>query len=228
MGLFIFSPFLFIGVVGAAFSLLRGPRTEGLVILAITAGMVCFLASLPNWHAGWCVGPRYISVVAPFLTAGVAYQWRRLARVSALSALTTGLVLPSVVLNVVSGAVYPHYPEAFDNPVFDLTFPLLGDRYVPYSLGWLVGLPGLWSLLPLAVLVSSALAPGLAGEDRRPNAWLAHATIAIFVGALFLFPLSLYRHTPRAAEAQATALVRSTWEPTPASPQPMPSTRRAR
>ena len=218
MGLFIFSPFLLIGVAGAAFSLLRGPRTEGLVILAITAGMVCFLATLPNWHAGWCVGLRYISVVAPFLTAGVAYQWRRLARVSALSALTAGLVLPSVVLNVVSGAVYPHYPEAFDNPVFDLTFPLLGDRYVPYSLGWLVGLPGLWSLLPLAALVSSALAPGLAGEDKRPNAWRVHATLAIFVGALFLLPLSLYGHKPRPAEAQATALVRSTWEPAPKLP----------
>jgi hypothetical protein len=215
LGLFAFSPFLLVGLAGAATLLVRGERLEGATILLVLAGMVAFLSSLPSWHAGWCVGPRYISVVAPFLCAGIAYAWRRTRRVFLLSALTAGLVIPSVLLNVVSGAVYPHYPEAFNNPVFDLTLPLLGDGFVPYSLGWLLRLPGLWSLAPLAMLVLAALAPGVAGEQTRPRGWLAHAGLAVLVAAAFLLPLSRYGRAPRADEAHATALVRSTWAPPP-------------
>ncbi len=219
MGLFIFSPYLLVGVVGAGLALARGNRLAGATILAITIGMVCFIAALPNWHAGWCVGPRYISVVAPFLTAGIAYAWRTTRHRFALSALAAGLVIPSVVLNVVSGAVYPHYPEAFDNPVFDLAFPLIGDGYAPYSLGWLVGLPGLWSLAPLAVFVLVALARAVAGDDPRPSRWLAHVGLAVAIAVLFLLPLSRYGRTPRPAETEATAFVRANWEPSPTAPR---------
>ena len=215
LGLFVFSPFLLVGLVGAIAQAARGDRLEGAAILAVTAGMVLFVATLPNWHPGWCVGPRYISVVAPFLTTGIAYAWRSTRWRFGLSLLTAGLVIPSVVLNVVSGAVYPHYPEAFDNPVFDLTIPLLRDGYVPYSLGWWLGMRGLMSLLPLAVIVVSAIAPGVAGEDRRLRRWPIHACLALAIGALFLVPLSRYGRAPRAAEAHDTELVRSTWEPPP-------------
>ena len=214
-GLFVFSPFLLVGVAGAVMTYRRGQRLEGLTILGVAAAMVCFLATLPNWHAGWCVGPRYISVVAPFLAAGIAFMWRTTSERFALSALTAGLVIPSVFLNVVSGALYPHYPEAFDNPVFDLTLPLLRDGFVPYSLGWWLGLPGLWSMLPLAAIVLGALAPGVSGDDARPRRWLAHVALALGVAAIVLVPLSLYGRTSRADEARATALVRGTWEPKP-------------
>jgi len=218
IGLFIFSPFLLVGLVAAA-ALVRGDdRLEAATILGVTAGMVCFLSALPNWHPGWCVGPRYISVVAPFLTAAVALAWRRTRHRVALSVVTAGLIIPSVFLNVLSGAIYPHYPEAFDNPVFDLTLPLLGAGYVPYSVGWLLGLPGRWSLLPLGALVLGAVTPAIAGEDLRPRRWLAHAGAAVLIGASFLLPLSLYGRKPRVDEARATALVRSTWEPARPAP----------
>jgi hypothetical protein len=215
LGLFVFSPFLLVGLAGAVAQAARGDRLEGATILGVTAIMVCFVATLPNWHPGWCVGPRYISVVAPFLTTGIAYAWRRTERRLWLSLLTAGLLIPSVFFNVVSGAVYPHYPEAFDNPIFDLTIPLLRDGYVPYSLGWLLGMRGLWSLLPLAAIVASAIAPGIAGEDLRPRRWVLHAGLAVVIGALYLLPLSLYGNAPRIAEEHDTELVRSTWEPPP-------------
>jgi hypothetical protein len=216
LGLFVFSPFLLVGVVAAAWLVARAHRAEGLTILAVTALMVFFLAGVPNWHAGWCVGPRYIAVVAPFLAGGLALAWRAFPASIPLSPVVAGLVLPAVLLNVVSGAVYPHYPEIFDNPVFDLTFPLLDAGYQPYSLGWLLGLRGCWSLLPLAVFVLGALAPGLAGPDPAPRRWVAHVGGALVVAALFLLPLSGYGRRPRPAEAPSTALVRSTWEPPPA------------
>jgi hypothetical protein len=215
MGLFIFSPYLLLGVVGAFVALVHEERLAGAVVLAVSVGLVCFLATLPNWHAGWCVGPRYISAVAPFLTAGLAYSWRATRRRFLLSALVAGLVVPSVVLNVVSGAVYPHYPEVFDNPVFDLTFPLIRDGYVPYSLGWLLGLPRAWSLLPLALFVLVALGFALAGEDARPRRRLAHAALALVFAAAFLVPLSRYGRKPSPTEDASAAFVRAAWEPPP-------------
>jgi hypothetical protein len=201
--------------VGAFVALVHEERLAGAVVLAVSVGLVCFLATLPNWHAGWCVGPRYISAVAPFLTAGLAYSWRATRRRFLLSALVAGLVVPSVVLNVVSGAVYPHYPEVFDNPVFDLTFPLIRDGYVPYSLGWLLGLPRAWSLLPLALFVLVALGFALAGEDARPRRRLAHAALALVFAAAFLVPLSRYGRKPSPTEDASAAFVRAAWEPPP-------------
>ncbi len=225
LGLFVFSPFLAVGlfgsiallVSGGASARLRGAddRQEAAVIIAITAVMILFLAGVPNWRSGWCVGPRYIVVVAPFLAAGIAHYWRGTRRTFALSAITGGLVIPAVVLNVLSGAVYPHYPEPFDNPVFDLTLPLLDAGYVPYSLGWWLGLPGLWSLAPLALAVALALAIALHGPDLRPRRWALHGALALAIACTFLLPLSRYGRAPNPGEARAAAFVRSTWEPRP-------------
>jgi hypothetical protein len=213
LGLFVFSPFLLVGVAGTIYGIVKGPRLESATILGLTICMVCFLAGVPNWRAGWCVGPRYIASVTPFLAASIALAWNRLRSQFVLSAVVVGLILPSVLLNVVSGAVYPHYPEQFDNPIFDLTLPLLSAGYVPFSLGWLLRLPGLWSLAPLAIAVLGALSfcvIATAISSRRP---LAHACVAVTIAALFLFPLSRYGRSPSPAEARATVLVRSTWDP---------------
>jgi hypothetical protein len=221
LGLFAFSPFLLVGLASAVVLLARrtSGKMEAGVILAITVLMVGFLAGVPAWHSGWCVGPRYIAVVAPFLAAGIAYLWRSTRHVFALSAITAGLVIPSVLLNVISGAVYPHYPEQFDNPVFDLTIPLLGAGYAPYSLGWLLGLPGRWSLAPLAGATIVAVAIAVAGESARPRRWLAHVALAVCIAAALLVPLCRYGRRPSSAESSAAAFVRSTWEPPPRAHQ---------
>jgi hypothetical protein len=128
-------------------------------------------------------------------------------------------VFPSVLLNVVSGAVYPHYPEVFDNPVFDLTFPLLGEGYAPYGLGWLLGLRGALALAPLGAVVLAAVSLGAGGDDARPRYWAAHVAAALVVAAAFLVPLSAYGRKPRAAEQGAASFVRATFEPKP-TPRP--------
>src|SRR4030095_7003535 len=102
---------------------------------AVCVLMFLFLAGMKNWRAGWCVGPRYIATVAPFLVGAIAVAWALGRGQLWASALVAGLTIPSVLLNVVSGAVYPHFPEQLDNPVFDLAFPLLGDGALPYNAG---------------------------------------------------------------------------------------------
>jgi hypothetical protein len=223
LGLFAFSPFLLVGLAGAIFLVSRSERAdgtaEGLTFSGVTLSMIGSLGVTRAWRAGWCVGPFYIAVVAPFLAAGIAHLWHALRgpRLRALSMITAGLVIPSVVLNVLSGAVYPHYPEPFDNPVFDLTLPLLADGHVPYSLGWLLGLPGLWSLAPLALALMLALAVGIGGDDQRPRQWATHAAAAVLIAMACLLPLSLYGRDARPVEAGASEMVRAAWEP-PAPP----------
>jgi hypothetical protein len=168
---------------------------------------------MSNWRAGWCVGPRYIATVAPFLLLPIIKAWPRLGGRWWAPALVLGLAIPSVVLNVVSGALYPHYPEQFDNPVFDLAFPLINAGYVPYGLGWLLHLRGLAAMAPLAIVVISALAIPAAEEDPRLWVWARQLALSIAVAAVFLLAVSAYGRKPRPVEAQATATVEELWDP---------------
>ncbi|HZL18224.1 MAG TPA: hypothetical protein VFG23_10800 [Polyangia bacterium] len=217
-GLFAFSPVLLVGLGGMIYLLLRGPRREAALVAAVCLCMFVFLAGMSNWRAGWCVGPRYIATVAPFLLLPLIELWPRLRAERWVVPAIVGLTIPSVLLNVVSGAVYPHYPEQFDSPVFDLAFPLLGAGYVPYGLGWLLGLPGPWAMAPLALVVLAALALVSSGDDPRPARAGAHLAIALGIAAAFLVPFSAYGRAPRADENRATANVRALWDP------PRPST----
>jgi hypothetical protein len=216
-GLFAFSPLLALGAACAFVLLAQRPRRDGVAIIAVCVAMFLFLSGMSNWRAGWCVGPRYVVTVAPFLIVAAAHVWRRGRGRSLLATLIAGLLIPSVVLNGISAVMYPHYPEQFNNPVFDLAFPLLGDGYVPYSVGWLLHLPGRWSLLPIALLVLAAVSLGVArlgeGDQRR---WMRQLGLCLLVAVAFLIPLGRYGRRPSAGEAQATALVRSYWEPPPA------------
>jgi hypothetical protein len=221
-GIFVFSPFLIVGLVGAFAVLATRDYLEAAVILAISAVMVFVLAGVPTWHPGWCVGPRYIAVVEPFLAVGVAYAWRHTRRVFAISVIIAGLVIPAVFLNVISGAIYPHYPEVYDNPVFDLTLPLVEAGFVPYSLGWWLGLRGSWSLMPLVLAVGTALAVAITGGHRQSRRWALHASLAVILAGVFLLPLCRYGQAPRAEEARSTAFIRATWEPLPVVPPVAP------
>jgi hypothetical protein len=219
-GLFAFSPVLIVGLGGAIFLVARGPRREAVLTLAITGSMFLFIAGMSNWRAGWCVGPRYIATVAPFLLLPLVQLWPRLSRHAAATAAIVGLAIPSVLLNVVSGALYPHYPEQYDNPVFDLAFPLVRAGFTPYGLGWSLGLRGIWAMAPLTLVVLSALALVAAGGDPRPRRAAAHLGLALGIAGLFLLPLSAYGRAPRVAETQATAIVRAMWDPPGGAPIP--------
>ena len=79
----------------------------------------------------------------------------------------------------------------------------------------LIGLRGLASLAPLFVAALLALSLGASGEDERPARWIEHTASAVLIAALVLLPLCLYGRRPSGAEDQATAIVRSVWEPPP-------------
>src|SRR4029450_10892349 len=89
----------------------RVARLEGATILLVFLSMILFAAGVPNWRAGWCVGPRYVAVVVPFLGWGIVLLPRMGYLARWVRPLLGGAVVASVVLCAVSAAVYPHYPE---------------------------------------------------------------------------------------------------------------------
>ena len=214
-GLFIFSPVLALGVIAALVAVARGARRDGTLVVAVGFCMLLFLGGMSNWRGGWCVGPRYITTVAPFMMFGLALAWPVIGARPWLSGIVTGAIVVSVLLNVVSGAVYPHYPEVFDNPVFDLTLPLLRQRYVPYGFGWWIGLRGLLALAPLALVVAGALALGARGDGARWPQRTLRVAVAALVAVVLLVPLSAYGRRPSPGEDQAAAFVKAIWEPPP-------------
>ncbi len=221
-GLFLFSPFLAVGLVLALAGIVRGRAREEAVVVAITAALVLFLAGMSNWRGGWCAGgPRYIAAVVPFLAWGIALGWTQIAAPRLpLAAAVAGLVLASVFLCALSGAFFPHFPLQFDNPVFDLVLPLVAKGYAPYGLGWALGLRGLASWLPLALALGAAVGLALAGLPRRPVA----LGVALLVAAAYLGPLSQVGRR-RFDEREATAYVKRVWEPGPLPGAPPPARR---
>jgi hypothetical protein len=215
-GLFAFSPVLALGVVAIVAVFVRGSRIErrdATLVATVSVVLFFFLAGMSHWRAGWCVGPRYITPIAPFLLLPLLKLWPHIGDRWWATALAVGLLIPSVVLNLISGALYPHYPEAYDNPVFDLAFPLIGEGHAPYGLGWLLHLPGRWALAPLAIVALAAVSLVAAGADPRPRRMAAHLGLSIAIAATFFLGLGAYGRKPQPAEAHADAVVRSAWEP---------------
>ena len=218
-GLFVFSPFLAVGLGVALWALIRRGSRPHAVVLLVTGVMAVFLAGMANWRGGWCAGgPRYIAAVVPLLVFSVALVWREVFAPRPLAAAAlSGLVVFSVVVCGLSGAIFPHFPLQFDNPIFDLVLPLLGAGYVPHSLGTALGLSGLPALLPLAVLFLVALAAVLV--PRAPG-WpgpVLGTVVPIAIAALLLVLLGASNRRPSRQEERARQAVIGMWEPRPAS-----------
>ncbi len=216
LGLFVFAPFLLLGVAGAVKAIREGARAEGIVILAVAVSMLAFQSGMSNWRGGWSVGPRYAVVVAPFLASGIGMLVPGQARLSGiLAALLGGLVGVSVFMCGLSGALFPHYPWAYDNPVFELVVPLVRRGYASYNAGQLAGLKGTLSLVPLALAACAAwlLAMG------NPSVSAKSSTMRTLAGSLlaggWLWTMSHYGNPDGAGQREATQMVESIWEPRP-------------
>jgi hypothetical protein len=202
-GLLVLMPWTLLVLVGVAAGWRRA-RAETLVCAAVVAVYVLFIGSLvPEFgRAGWSVGPRYIAVAIPF------FGWLAAAGLGALEGRPvwrTGahaLVAAGVIVMVVAGTTYPHWPISFSNPLYEVSFRALGEGLAPHSLGTLLGLRGLPSLLPLYAVVA-ALTVSLLGVRRTTLAALALAAGIVWAYGFF----------PGGTPPEKWRFVESTWEP---------------
>ncbi len=191
-GLFFSAPWLLLALPGA-YVMIRDRRTRP---VAIACALVVLLllwmnASLSDPLGGWAMGPRFMIPALPFwavLAAGVLLPLRGEGarwRPWALRGLFAASAAYAVALMLVGTAVKPEVPLQIHHPFGDYLLPAFarGDLAVStqgidmaampphaptraWNLGQQLGLPGLWSLLPLA-LVAAAAAAWLLASLRR-------------------------------------------------------------
>jgi len=155
------------------------------VTLSVAVIYLLFVSSLNFWRGGWQMGPRYVTAMLPFLLPPIALAVAESARRWPLRALAVAAIVVGVVIYGVGCALYPHWPDRYKNPLYEVTFQLIADGRAPYSLGYALGLRGLASLLPyLAVLGGLVVWIAVPGR-RRLASGMAGIAIAAAVIALY-------------------------------------------
>ncbi|HVV87800.1 MAG TPA: hypothetical protein VHE35_32395 [Kofleriaceae bacterium] len=193
-GLVVFCPALLLAVPGWV-ALARRRRLDlALLSAAVAIIYLLFISSIVFWRGGWQMGPRYITAMLPFLVpaiaAALAWAWTRPPwRAAAL-----GLAGVGVVVYAGSMIEFPHFPEKFHSPLWEVTLRLWGAGLAGPNLGRALGLPMVASLVVYAALVAAVwLRVALAGEDgraawRSPRAWAwAGAAAAVTVAIVLAY-----------------------------------------
>jgi hypothetical protein len=151
----------------------RRPENRAAVAatVLIAAYYLLFNAAYYYWDGGFSYGPRQIGAALPFLFLGLAPLWTSAPRI--LNALIGACIAYGLVLTLMAVSTNVLLPEDVSMPVRDLILPAFthGDlaqnrqSFLQYgtanpaqgllgawNLGQLIGLSGLWSLLPLAIV----------------------------------------------------------------------------
>lgn len=209
-GLLALSPWVLLGVVGfwAVWRLpesVPAPRAELFVAALVSLVYVGFVASLlPSFgRAGWSVGPRYLGCALPFmaLLAG-----RGVAVVSQSRPwLPPMLVTFSIVVYVLAANTFPHWPDGFQNPLWEVSVRALAEGRAPHSVGSWIGLAPRWGLVPAFVAAAAALI--WAVPKTRAGA------LGVVLGVLAVLLTKGLPSTPAAEAERMTNYVKLIWEP---------------
>lgn len=166
-GMVFVSPFLVLAPVGwwrmARTSAAPEARADAAWSALVVLSLVLFTMTTIDWRGGWSMGTRYLVPAVPFLLIGVAGSLRGLSAQSPVAIAFAGLAAVGVLSCAVASMTVPLFPQAFDNPLYTLAWPLLGEGLVgPNLAGALAGIA-----VPIVALAVT-LALVLAG-DRREN-----------------------------------------------------------
>ncbi len=189
-GLFVFSPFLVLGLFGLAYmAQQRRFRRECAVFALSAVALLFFIASYAYWHGGGCIGPRHMVPVMPYLAAAAVFTIAKAGRLSFFVVLASACMILAMLIvghTLSSQAPDPIFTllrkfihgrvSVSDYPVFarNDTIPA---RWNSFNLGELIGLRGTATVLPIAFfwyamgkwlrsLVRSADAPRLAATAQ--------------------------------------------------------------
>ncbi len=216
-GLVTLAPWVVLSIAGAAMIVLcRRLRlrigAEALVAASIVLVYLTFVGSMLPYMArgGWSAGSRQLVGMLPFAAwlATPALAW--VGRYLATQVLVFASMLASLAIFFCAATTYPHWPDALQNPLYELSFPLLAHGYAVHSLGTWLGLHGIWSIMPLYALAygwAGYLLVGRLPRRRIVVLFLSTALAAGIVVAGSRLPGSGYYAT------RAWNWVTATWEP---------------
>lgn len=135
-GLFFWSPFLLLALVGC-FRLFQRDLREMLLYYFLPVLQVLVISGrVWDWPAGPTLGPRYLAPMLPLLALPCAFGLLRFPRVG------TVLVVYSIALTVLATATDACPPFWISNPLTHLHIPLFLKGQFSYSIGeHVLGLP---------------------------------------------------------------------------------------
>lgn len=192
-GLVFLSPMLLLAVPGWIVLFRRGQHAHLAISLSVAVIYLLFISSINFWRGGWQMGPRYVTAMLPFLMVPVSAALDEASQRWPWRAAGVALVAASVTIYGLSCALFPHFPEKFANPLYELVLRLIGDGLAPYSLGWALGLRGLAALAPFLVVLAVVVVHAALPERRD---W--KSAILGLAGAAVI--LAVYGAAPRGGQ----------------------------
>lgn len=180
-GLLTFCPALLLAVPGWVLMARRRFEAQVAVTVACAVIYLLFISSISFWRGGWQMGPRYITVMLPFLLPAIAVALASAARWPVVRGLALGLGGVGVFVYTASIVEFPHFPEKFKNPLYEVTLRLLGDDLAAPNLGMIAGLPGAWSLVPFALVVCAVWGAVIVGRHGPWRSRLVAAAVSVAV-----------------------------------------------
>jgi hypothetical protein len=176
----------------------RGERGLVLTVTAIALIYILFITSITFWRGGWGVGPRYITVMLPFLLPLVAAALQAWCERPFVVGAVSGTIVSSVVIYCLAQVTFPYWPDSLKNPFVETTLRLLADNAVAPNVGSALGITGIVGTLPYLATVGGLLGLAL----WRAGGWRT-TVVACGVGCAILagFLLIAPRTGPHAEKA---------------------------
>jgi hypothetical protein len=158
-GLFFLSPWLLLCIPGFWLWWRAGEyRSEFWVALTSVLAFFLFNASSIMWWGGYAVGPRYLLPALPFMVLPVAFVFSTWGNRAWLKIMLIVLGSWSLIATwglTLADQAFP--PDTIPNPLLEYAWPNWQAGNIARNLGTVLGLPGLWSLLPVVMLVGIKL-----------------------------------------------------------------------
>lgn len=158
-GLFVLSPLLLLAVPGFVLWWRSGEhRPEWWVALTGVGAMFLFNSSSIMWWGGFAVGPRYLLPMQPFMALPWVFifcEWRERTWLKSLVAVLGAWSLIATWGLTLAEQAFPS--DTIRNPLIEYAWPNWQTGNIARNLGMFLHLPGLASLLPLAVSVAGSL-----------------------------------------------------------------------
>ncbi|MDH4135284.1 MAG: hypothetical protein OEW09_01010, partial [Anaerolineae bacterium] len=158
-GLFVLSPLLLLAVPGFILWWRSGEhRPELWVALTSVLAMFLFNSSSIMWWGGFAVGPRYLLPMLPFMALPIVFVLRERENRTWMRVLTIALFAWSLIATwglTLAEQAFP--PDTLRNPLVEYVWPNWQRGNIARNLGMFLHFPGLASLLPLLVGVTTLL-----------------------------------------------------------------------
>lgn len=187
-GLLILCPMMLLAIPGWILMAKRKNYWHLGITFSVALIYVTFISALIFWRGGWQLGPRYIVALLPFMLVpiGVAATWAE-SRWQARG-IVVGLIGVGIIIYSLSTAFFPHFPEKFDNPFYELVLRLLWNDHAAYNVGYLIGLRGFVSVIPYLVLLGVLLTwVAYPTREYRKSALLGAGLCLVILGSYSLF-----------------------------------------